>query len=182
MIVLDIETTGIDPKACSMLSLGAVDYDTGEEFYGECHVFTGAIVTEIALNINGFTLEEIHDASKPSPLNLYIRFTEWANKFSDKLLAGHNIGHFDILFLEECHQRIANAGKFPFGYRTLDLHSVAFAKLGKSLSHEGICDALGLPREPKPHNALAGARSERDAFKILLPSNHETPKTEIEQF
>lgn len=32
MIVFDIETSGIDPQIHGMLSLGAVDYDTGQLF------------------------------------------------------------------------------------------------------------------------------------------------------
>lgn len=171
MIVLDIETTGLDPRKACMLSLGAVDYDSGQEFYGECRVYPWSDVSPVSLEINGFTLDQIHDCSKPKAVDLYIDFYKWSEQFPDKLLAGHNIGHFDVLFLEHYHQLQGVVGKWPFGYRTLDLHSVAFAKLGKSLSHEGICEAMGLPKEPRPHNALTGARSERDAIKLLLKDN-----------
>ena len=39
MIVLDIETTGTDPRFHSIASIGAVDFDEPErgEFYEECH-------------------------------------------------------------------------------------------------------------------------------------------------
>jgi DNA polymerase III epsilon subunit-like protein len=177
MIVLDIETTGTDPKKHCMLSLGAVDYDSGEEFYGECSVYNNSLIDPIAMQINGFKLEDVR-SGKQFAYELYESFLAWSFGTEDNMLAGHNIGHLDLLFLEAEHERRYLAkykdipaiefAKFPFGYRTLDLHSLAFAKLGKSLSHEGICDALGMPREPKPHNALAGARSERDAFKLLL--------------
>ena len=37
MIVIDLETSGIDPMEHSILSLGAVDFDNPEYFfYGEC--------------------------------------------------------------------------------------------------------------------------------------------------
>lgn len=168
MIVLDIETTGTDPKRHCMVSLGAVDYDTGMEFYSECRIYYDSKIDPIALQINGFTEEQIRDPRKRHPHGLYQDFLTWAMQFPDKLIAGHNVGHFDILFLEEIHNCFVAPNTWPFGYRTLDLHSVAFAVLKKSLNHEGICDALGLPREPKPHNALNSARSERDAFKLLL--------------
>jgi len=174
MIVLDIETTGTDPKKHCMLSLGAVDYDSGEEFYGECSVYSTSVVDPVALEINGFKGENVQPGKKQFPHDLYLAFEQWSAKFPDRLLAGHNIGHLDLLFIEVLHDFISNpyfggdGRKFPFGYRTLDLHSVAFAKLGRSLSHEGICTALGLPKEPNPHNALAGARSEREAFLRLL--------------
>lgn len=173
MIVLDIETTGTDPKKHCMLSLGAVDYDSGEEFYRECRIYPGSFVSDVALSINGFSESDIRDERLPLPHEVYEEFLTWSEESQDKMLAGHNIGHFDVLFLEELHLRIND--KFPFSYRTLDLHSVAFAKLGRSLSHAGICDALGLPQEPNPHNALAGARSERDAFKILFRIGEQQP-------
>lgn len=179
MIILDIETTGLDPKRHCMLSLGAVDYDSGEEFYGECRVYHDTEIDDIALGINGFTREDIArnkgNNQKHFPHMLYLEFLTWAKHFIPAapagmpplLLAGHNIGHFDILFLEHYHQRF-EPEPWLFGYRTLDLHSVAFTILGRSLSHAGICEALGLPTEPKPHHALHGARFERDAFKRLF--------------
>lgn len=168
MIILDIETTGTDPLRNCLVSLGAVDFETGEEFYGECRIYHDSEVHPIALQINGFTEEQIYNPARPPAHELYDCFLVWSERFSDKLIAGHNVGHFDILFLEKLHKILPQETKWPFGYRTLDLHSVAFKVLGKSLSHERICDALGLPVEPKPHNALSGARSERDAFKLLL--------------
>lgn len=68
----------------------------------------------------------------------------------------------------DIHSETVHIKKWPFGHRSVDLHSVAFAKLGKSLSLDGILQAVGLQPEPKPHNALTGARLERDAFKLLL--------------
>lgn len=173
MIILDLETTGTSPSIHCMASLGAVDFETNEEFYIECHVPEGKTIDPFALSINGFTIEQLKDFTKPSPHDAYFKFLEWASKRTfpgNKLLGGHNVGHFDILFLEYLHQTAGflSQTKFPFSYRTLDLHSVAFAKFGKSLTHEQICLELGLPPEPKPHNALQGARSEAAAFRILL--------------
>ncbi len=173
MIIVDVETTGTDAKIHGIASLGAVDYETGAEFYQECRIGKDKVIDPIALKINGFTEAQLRDESKMSGPIMYCCFIDWVKRNSkDTLLAGHNIGHLDLLFLEELHKEcdlfFDNMEKFPFGYRTVDLHSVAYLKLGKSLSHEGICEALELPKEPKPHNALNGARSERDAFKLLL--------------
>jgi DNA polymerase III epsilon subunit-like protein len=168
MIILDIETSGISPYKNGMLSLGAVDFNTKEEFYGECKLTEGREITPIALEINGFTVEQVNDPNKQSDVELYLAFCLWAQK-REPLLAGHNIGHFDILFLEEIHTRLPFEGeKFPFPYRTIDLHSVFYALYKESLSHDKICDRLGLPCEPKPHNALGGAKSEAEAFHTLF--------------
>lgn len=174
MIILDIETTGLDPLKHSMVSLGAVDYDTGEEFYGECRVTPGRVIDSFALGVNGFTEAQCLDETKELPDALYLRFLGWclATK-RDLLVGGQQVGAFDLLFLKEVHARCVAAGSgtpaWSFGHRSVDLHSVAFAKLGKSLSLDGILQAVGLTPEPKPHNALTGARLERDAFKLLLP-------------
>jgi DNA polymerase-3 subunit epsilon len=168
MIVLDIETTGVSFYYNGMLSLGAVDMDNGDEFYKECRVTEGREITDIALEINGFSKAAISDPMKKSDVEVYEDFVEWSKSRSN-ILGGHNIGHFDILFLEEIHTRSKYAKtKFPFSFRTVDLHSVAYAALGKSLTHSQICEALGLESEPKPHHALYGARSEAAAFKKLL--------------
>lgn len=173
MIILDIETTGLDPRKNCMVSLGAVDYDTGDEFYGECRIRRRSEVSPEAMAVNGFTFDQIMDQSKMDDVQLYMQFLHWAVIAVQRgpLLAGQQVGSLDIPFI----RTIANdpdSGDiipvWPFGYRSVDLHSVAFAKLGKSLSLDGILIALGLTPEPKPHNALTGARLERDAFKRLL--------------
>jgi len=178
MIIIDVETGGLDPQKHALLSIGAVDYDTGDEFYGECRAYRNYLdyvddrIDDFALGINGFTHEQCHDKAKNWPHELYMKFLQWAaiDKKRDLLLAGQQVGAFDIPFLKKIasDSRQGIVPTWPFGYRSVDLHSVAFAVLGKSLSLDGILTAVGLTPEPKPHNALTGARLERDAFKLLL--------------
>jgi DNA polymerase III epsilon subunit-like protein len=60
MIVVDVETTGVDSRLCSLLSVGALDFDNPEnQFYMECRAFDGAHVEKEALEISGFTDAEI---------------------------------------------------------------------------------------------------------------------------
>ncbi len=60
MIVVDVESTGVDPKLCSLLSVGAVDFDNPKnQFYMECYAFSGAHIEKEALVVAGFTMEEI---------------------------------------------------------------------------------------------------------------------------
>jgi DNA polymerase III epsilon subunit-like protein len=168
MIIVDIETSGLDPRKHSMLSLGAIDYNTGDEFYGECRMEEGRMIDDVSLSINGFTREQCVDPNKPYPHGLYIRFLEWAAQ-REKLLAGQQVGSLDVPFLKEIHDGVRGlVGPWPFGYRTVDLHSVMYGRFHKSLSLDGILDTFKLPQEPKPHNALNGARCEYQAFKILL--------------
>lgn len=175
-IVLDIETGGLSPLVNPILSIGAVDYSNGDEFYGECHAwmdgFSQYVIDDAALVINGFTREQALDASKQSATSLVAQFLAWSAGRAN-LLAGQQVGAFDIPFVKHIWQTSTwlNAGEaWSFSHRSLDLHSVAYAKLGQSLSLDGILKALGLAPEPKPHNALTGARLERDALKLLLGS------------
>lgn len=174
MIILDIETSGLDPFKHSLLSIGAVDYNSGEEFYGECAAAWPREVDDFALGVNGFTAAQVRDNTKITDAELYIDFCGWVKTGRaterDCLVGGQQVGAFDLKFLQEIHNRIGGvlAGKWPFGYRSVDLHSVAYAKFGASLSLDDILRRVGLDPEPKPHNALTGAKLERDAFKKLL--------------
>jgi DNA polymerase III epsilon subunit-like protein len=173
VIVVDIETTGTDSKKASILSLGAVAFNHDAIYYGECLAEPDAEVSPVALEINGFTLDNIKNDPTKSPVNILIEdFRDWCLLKSDSKItfAGHNIGHFDILFIEEVCRKY-NIPIF-FTYRTIDLHTLAWSYFGESLSHELICDKLGYEREPKPHNALQGALSEKKAILEILKKSH----------
>ena len=52
MIVVDLETTGVDPRKHSILSIGAVDFNNQENyFYGECRIREGALIDNYALAV-----------------------------------------------------------------------------------------------------------------------------------
>lgn len=165
-IVVDVETTGLHFGLDQIVSIGAVCSLTGEEFYGECRIYKWNRITQTALDINGFTEEQCRDPKKQTPLQLYYKFRKWCEGRS-KVLAGHNLGSFDVQFLKLLEYK-TKFNKWPFKYNYIDLYSVAFGKWKESLSHAKICDKLGLEKEPSPHNALEGARSEMRCLKELL--------------
>ena len=125
MIIIDIETTGLDPIACSILSIGAVDFENGDEFYVECQMYPNSLIEDAALKINGFNQEQLCDPTKVTVRELYLMFVDWA-KNRKMPLAGQQVGSFDIKFL----QAIAKKENFSwtFTHRSVDLHSVAYAK------------------------------------------------------
>lgn len=166
-IIVDCETTGLHQGKDQIVSIGAVDFETGEEFYGECRIYTWNRITETALKINGFAEEQCRDPKKQTPLQLYYKFRKWCTDRNVKLLAGHNIAGFDVLFLKELEYK-SKFNKFPFKYTYIDLHSIAFNFYKESLSHKKICERLGIEPEPTPHNALEGAKSEYRCLSYLL--------------
>lgn len=178
MIVVDIETSGVDPRKHSILSIGAIDFKQPEnQFYEECYIFEGAEISPEALAINGFTENEIKDPKKKSLEEIIKLFIEWITPIENKILAGHNT-FFDLEFLR--HSFLRYNIDWKLGHRIIDLHSICFAhclqknipipiKNGRTdLNLDKILNYVGLPDEPKPHNALTGAKLEAEALARLI--------------
>lgn len=178
MIVVDVESTGVDARQCSLLSVGALDFDNPtNQFYAECRAFEGAHVEKEALVISGFTAEQICDTGKKSDREVVVGFLTWMKTCREWTLAGQNPS-FDRNFLEEtAHRYHIN---WPLAHRTIDLHSIAYAeflRIGKEIPKKNNHSALnldrilrhvGLPTRAKKHNALEDASLEAEAFSRLL--------------
>jgi len=167
MICLDLETGGLSPLNSSILSIGAIDFDSNLEFYVECRNYPNRVINPHALKVNGFTNEQANDVSKIFPNEAYEKLVAWVNEHKlDPLLAGQNIGSFDVPFLKDAQS--ATMVDWIFGYHYVDLFSIAYAKFGKKLKMDEILAACGLPAEEKPHNALTGAKCTKMLLKKLL--------------
>lgn len=184
MIVFDIESTGLNLKTLSIVSIGAVVYENPIiHFYKECRIWEGAEVMDEALAVNGYTMDEITDSRKMTEADLVKGFTDWLVKNDDYALAGLN-PHNDLNFLSSALERARL--DFRLKHRVLDLHSVAFAHmknrgLGQAdhtkLSGDDIMEYVGIPTEPKPHIALNGAIWEAEALSRIIDN-----KGSFEQF
>ena len=105
MIVVDVETTGIYPEKNSIVSIGALDFSNPQnQFYKECRIWEGAEISDKALEINGFTKNEITSLDKSSLEETVFKFIEWTKNIEDQTLAGHNVW-FDALFLRDALNR-----------------------------------------------------------------------------
>ena len=178
MIIVDTETTGTDWRHHGLVSIGAVDFDNPEnEFYGECRVFDGAHIEPGALAVNGFTEEEVRNPQARSEKELVEAFFAWAARVGDRTIAGANPS-FDRDFIRAVALR--NHLDWPFAYRTVDLHSVAYAimlakghlppsKNGHSdLDVPKILAYCGIPTTPRAHHAQDDALYEAEAFSRLI--------------
>ncbi len=179
MIVVDVETSGVDPSHDGLLSIGAVDFaDPKREFYMECRLRDGAHVHPEALAVNGFTETQIHDPAKITEADMVTAFIAWVGETKgDQTFAGQNVA-FDRDFLKNAatHAHI----EWRFAQRVIDLHSVAYAGLlqagraipinknHSALSLDVILGYLGLPPEEKPHVGIRGARLEAECFSRLI--------------
>ncbi len=175
MIIVDIETTGLDPTKNSIVSIGALDFSNPEnQFYGECRPLDGTVIDKKALEINGFSAEDLNRKNK-SCQELTEEFLNWAEKIEEKILAGENVW-LDAGFLKKSAERIDR--KWNFGHRLFDLHTLSYfhhllqnkdlIKKKSNLSLDETLKYVGLPQEPRPHNALTGTKMEAEAFSRLI--------------
>ncbi len=186
MIVIDVETTGVDEVKHSILSVGAVDFEHPErQFYEECRAYDGAHIDDEGLAINGFTREQVVDINKQTDEELIKHFIAWALQSDEYTFAGQNPS-FDRDFL----QRTANRYhlEWPFAFRTIDQHSVCFTHMVKrgvtppvihnhsDLNSDKIMQYVGIPAEIRPHNALNGAKIAAEAISRLLYNKNILPE------
>lgn len=178
MIVIDVEASGVSPEKDSLVSVGAVDFTNPKNrFYEECRIWDGAHIENEALAVNGFTREQITDQKKKTDKEVVIAFLAWLEQAKEKTIAGHNPS-FDRDFLQAtAHRYHIN---WPLAHRTIDLHSICYFDMMKhgvpcpnihghsALNLDAVLRYVGIPEEPKPHNALTGALVETEAFGRLF--------------
>ena len=192
MLILDVEASGTEYQKHSIVSIGAVDFENpANRFYGECKIWAGAHVMDGALEVNGFTLEEITDESKKTEAELLTEFIEWTQHMSDRTLTGQNVS-FDRDFVKAALERAGQP--YDLAYRTLDTHTMCWMHIinrgekppideqhrRSALNLDAVLNYCGIPEEPQPHNALTGALSHAEVTSRLLYGRKLLP--EFEQF
>ncbi len=194
MIVLDAEFTGLNPQQHSLISIGAIEFENpSNQFYVECRPWEGADYMEEAMEVNGFTWEEVNALPKSLEEGLK-EFEKWMAGVGEHTLAGQNIAHSDLTFLETSYERYDM--NHIFAHRSIDTHTLAYMHLVKrgetppvekgrsAMGSTFIQNYVGIPEEPKPHNALNGAKVAAEAIsrllygKNLLPEFAENPVPE----
>ncbi len=178
MIVVDVEASGTEYHKHSIVSVGALDFDDPtNQFYDECRIWDGAHVMPEALEVNGFSREEITDLAKKPEGELIKAFIAWGNETTEHTLAGQNVS-FDRDFLKAAAGRMHI--EWPYAYRTVDTHTLCYMHMIKrnlnipsvnrrsALDLDTVLNYVGIPAEPSPHNALTGALSHAEVISRLL--------------
>lgn len=179
MIAVDVEASGTDYQKHSIVSVGAVELENPENrFYGECRIWDGAHIMDEALEVNGYTKEEITDPAKQSEAELVRAFIDWGKGIGDHTFGGQNVS-FDRDFLKAAAERAGHTD-WPFAHRTIDAHTLAWMHMVKrgvtppvehnrsALDLDAVLNYVGIPAEPMPHNALTGALSHAEVISRLL--------------
>lgn len=181
MLVVDVESSGTEAHKHSIVSVGALDLaNPTNRFYEECRMWDGAHIMDEALKVNGYTKEEITDPKKLSEADLVHKFLRWSEDLPERTLAGQNVS-FDRDFLKYASERAGHT-EWPFAYRTLDTHTMAWMHMinrglqppidpkhrRSALDLDAVLNYCGIPKEPEPHNALTGALSHAEVISRLL--------------
>jgi DNA polymerase III epsilon subunit-like protein len=191
MIVLDIEASGTNYHKHSIVSIGALDLrNPDNQFYDECRVWDGAHIDPDALEINGFSLDEVNDPAKKTEAEIVRAFIAWTNEIHDHTLAGQNVS-FDRDFIKAACERAHL--DYPFAHRTIDTHTLAYMHMVKrgieppfdlvkrrtALNLDTVLNYCGIPEEPAPHNALTGALSHAEVIARMLYDKKLLPEFEM---
>ncbi len=146
-VVVDVETTGRDPKMADLIEIGAVRVRDGE-IVDRFSTFVNPGRPIFGAQMHGITDAEV--AGAPAPRDAALRFMEFAGTAS---LVGHNIG-FDLGFIEQAlgePGRFAEASYFDTlaiardGYPDLESYKLGdvarFFGLTVETAHRGLADA-----------------------------------------
>ena len=176
LIVVDVETTGIDPANDAVVQIAACKLDAAghlQEPPFMTYVRPERPISATAHAIHGLSL---HDLQMAPPVAEAIHaFDAYARP--DAVLCGHNIA-FDAAFLRAAY---TSAGKaYPFDYHMLDVWSISFFILGTQGVHlrshtlSALCELYGIPRGQK-HDALEDVRATASILHHMLAAVRQPP-------
>jgi len=167
LVFVDVETTGLDPHKHEILEVAAVlaypDGDTPSFYEAKIKPERIEDAHPKALEVNGYT-EEAWASARPLSMVLpeLVAFMEGA------VIGGQNT-RFDVGFINASIKRLSM--DLRIDYHLVDVATLAYEHLVPlglgSLSLFNICKFIGIPPEPRVHQALNGAERARDVYYAL---------------
>lgn len=167
--IIDLETTGLDPKVHEIIEIGCIVFDSETfEVESTLDVKVKPLFPEIgdpkAYEVNGYNKNDWKGA-----ISLKKALKQLAKITKDTTFCAHNM-IFDWSFLQEaCEEHDI---ELPFSHRKLDLYTMAWTSLCYSglqkFNLKSICEYLNIQPEPDIHRAINGAWCEYEVFKRLI--------------
>lgn len=178
MIVVDIETSGLDFEKSGIWQIGAIELENPDNYFlEEGRIDDEDVINPDSLKVIGKTVEELRDKNKQSQKELLQSFFNWASKIQIRDCICQN-PQFDWSFLN------IKAAKyklnFPFIHRAYDLHSIVQLKyyqlkgrflIKQNMSDMGLSKILifvGMRDERNAHNALEDAKLTAECFSRVV--------------
>ena len=192
MIVVDIETSGLDFTKCGIWQIGALYIDNPKNtFLEEARIDDNDLIEPEALRVGGKTESDLRDGKKQSQKQLLINFFSWVKKTNNFAMLSHNPQDLDYTLVVKKAKQYSL--EFPFHHRCFDMHSMAQLKFfqvngnflmkpGMGVSEMGLSHVLefcGMEdnrikagqkgvNEGHPHNALEDCRLTAECFSRIV--------------
>jgi len=178
MIILDIETSGLNSQKNGIWQIGAIELENPEnQFFEEARIDNEDTIQQGALEITNTTEQQLRNPNKQSQKQLLINFFTWINTINIKIPVCQN-PTFDLSFIKTKAKKYNLT--YPFHHRSFDLHSIAqtiqFKTKQKFLifdnkSDMGLSNILGFVGmfdNRQAHNALEDAKLTAECFSRLI--------------
>jgi len=182
MIVLDIETSGIDTGRCGIWQIGSIDLNHPENYFlEEARIDNEDVIGPTALEVTGKTEKELRDTKKQSQKQLILNYLNWRETCKEKITTGQNVG-WDLNFIQNKCLKYGIMDKFrkSTGQRGIDLQTIAQEKYkelyGKYLLKENgnsgmnlfeVLNFCGIPDQRKKVDDKGNISKEGTAHSAL---------------
>jgi predicted DnaQ family exonuclease/DinG family helicase len=165
-VVLDLETSGIDPKSSDIIEVAMIRYENGKEVdrYSDL-IKVDYELPEIITAITGITDEMIEKDGKEKEKVL----SKVEKMLKGAYMVGHNIG-FDHAFLKHSKVKMDILGLID----TIPLAQVMIPS-AVSYSLESLTDDLSITHKDR-HRAMGDVEATLSLFEYLFKSANELPK------
>ncbi len=160
-VVMDIETTGLDPQADEIIELAAIKVMNGDERETfSCIVKPAKDVPQSILQLTGLSKSDLEDGEDAhSAIDRFLSFVGYCP------LVAHNVS-FDLAFLQAMAQQLGFDEIENETIDTLDLAKKKHPRL-KSYRLGGLAEHFGIDIK-ELHRALPDARATRQLFLQLI--------------
>ena len=179
-VIIDIETSGVNPKKDALLEIGAVTvgFDENdklvpkEEFHTHIEAFKGANFDEQSMKINRIQPFHPFRFAKPEPdvvelLNNFVRPIIKESSCNRGVLVGHN-AWFDLAFLNAMQERVQLKKNLFHKFTCLDTASLGELVYGHTVLAE-LLKRAKIEFDPKEHHsALYDARKTAELFCKMI--------------
>lgn len=177
LLVLDIESTGIDVTKHEIIQIAGVLID--KKTLKEKKSFSSYVKPKKwkqrspeAMAVNHITWDQLKDAP-----DIKTVLKKFVNVFGKDVIPTTYGGNLDIIFLPAAFRN--SKMKYPFDYHTFNMWPLFYTYMGShnqlknrkrfvGFSLEDIGDYLKVPRSPDRHDALADCYYEADVLRALV--------------
>lgn len=160
-IIVDVETFGPYPGKYPLVSIGAINYNTREEFYVELKVPIDAYVDEAAMDIAVLGLKDEAVNVEQGIRRFYNWLMHQQDEIDEQLVFVSDTTSFDHAFIN--YYLNEYIGDNPFGHSSISLQ-----QLYKGMKKDLRVTIHNLRKVEHSHNALEDCRGNVNVFEHLL--------------